>query len=118
MDIISLKGMQVECVIGVWKWERQTRQKVIINLDMAIDIRKAAASDELADTLNYKGVSKRISSFVTDSEYNLVESLAEKIATILLKEFSIPWCRVQVEKPAALRGVRNVSVVIERGVKS
>ena len=118
MDIISLKGVQVECVIGVWKWERQTRQKVIINLDMATDIRKAAASDELADTLNYKGVSKRISSFVTDSEYNLVESLAEKIATILLKEFSIPWCRVQVEKPAALRGVRNVSVVIERGVKN
>ncbi|MFC1664480.1 dihydroneopterin aldolase [Pseudomonadota bacterium] len=118
MDIISLKGLQVECVIGVWKWERQTRQKVVVNIDMATDIRKAAASDQLDDTLDYKGVSKRISSFVFDSEFNLVETLAEQIATILLVEFSLSWCRVQVEKPAALRGVRNVSITIERGEKS
>lgn len=118
MDIISLKGIQVDCVIGVWKWERHTRQKVVINIDMATDIRKAAASDQLEDTLDYKGVSKRISAFVADSAFNLVETMAERIADILVEEFSIPWCRVEVEKPAALRGVRNVGIIIERGAKS
>jgi len=118
VDIISLKGIQVDCVIGVWKWERHTRQKVIINIDMATDIRQAASTDQLDDTLNYKGVSKRISAFAADSAFKLVETLAEQIAGILLKEFSIPWCRVVVEKPAALSGVRNVCITIERGVKS
>ena len=118
MDIISLKGIQVDCVIGVWKWERHTRQKVVINIDMATDIRKAADSDQLQDTLDYKGVTKRISAFAADSAFNLVETMAERIADILVKEFSIPWCRVEVEKPAALRGVRNVGVTIERGAKT
>ena len=118
MDIISLKGIRVDCVLGVWKWERHIRQKVVINIDMATNISKAAASDQLEDTLDYKGVSKRISAFVTDSKFNLVETLAQRIAGILSEEFSIPWCRVEVEKPAALRGVRNVSITIERGLKS
>ena len=118
VDIISLKGIRVDCVIGVWKWERHTRQKVVINIDMATDIRKAAASDQLEDTLDYKGVSKRIAAFVADSGFNLVETMVERIAAMLLEEFSISWCRVEVEKPAALRGVGNVSITIERGIKS
>lgn len=115
MDIIFLKDLKAECVIGVWNWERQIRQRVTINLEMGTDIRRAAASDQLEDTLNYKAVAKRVVAFVEESEYQLIETLAERIADLLLEEFSIPWCRVTLDKGGAVRGSRGVGVVIERG---
>lgn len=115
MDIIFLKDLKAECVIGVWNWERQIRQRVTINLEMGTDIRRAAASDQLDDTLNYKAVAKRVVAFVEESEYQLIETLAERIAGLLREEFSIPWCRVTVDKGGAVRGSRGVGVVIERG---
>lgn len=115
MDIIFLKDLKAECVIGVWNWERQIRQRVTINLEMGTDIRRAAASDQLEDTLNYKAVAKRVVAFVEESEYQLIETLAERIAGLLLEEFSIPWCRVTLDKGGAVRGSRGVGVVIERG---
>lgn len=117
MDIIFLKGITAECVIGVWDWERRTRQRVTIDLEMAADIRRAAASDELADTLNYKAVAKRVIAFVESSEYQLIETLAEGVAALLREEFDIPWCRVTLDKGGAVRGSRAVGVVIERGEK-
>jgi dihydroneopterin aldolase len=115
MDIIFLQDLHVDAVIGIWDWERRIRQKIVIDLEMAADIRKAARSDSVDDTLNYKLVAKRIEQFVTESEFRLVETLAEQIATIVIDEFAVPWVRVRVSKPGAIRGSRNVGVQIERG---
>jgi 7,8-dihydroneopterin aldolase/epimerase/oxygenase len=115
VDIIYLKDLKAECVIGVWDWERRIRQRVTINLEMGADIARAAASDRLDDTLNYKAVAKRVIAYVESSEFQLIETLAERIAGLLLEEFSIPWCRVTLDKGGAVRGSRGVGVVIERG---
>ena len=115
MDIIFLQDMKVETVIGIWEWERKIRQTVSIDLDMAADIRKAAASDSVEDTLNYKSVAKRIQAFVGDSSFQLVETLAENIAAIVIDEFDVAWVRVRVNKPGAIRGAKGVGVLIERG---
>ena len=115
MDIIFLHDMKVETVIGIWEWERKIRQTVSIDLDMSADIRKAAASDSVDDTLNYKSVAKRIQGFVGESSFQLVETLAEKIAAIVLDEFDVVWVRVRVNKPGAIRGAKDVGVLIERG---
>lgn len=114
MDIIFLHGLKVDCVIGVWDWERRIRQPVIIDLDLGFDIRRAAASDAIDDTLNYKAVAKRLQDFVGNSQFQLVETLAEQIAAILLKEFSLEWVRVRINKRGAVSGARDVGVIIER----
>ena len=115
MDKIFLKELKVETIIGIWEWERKIRQTVIIDLEMSADIARAAASDEVADTLNYKSVAKRIQSFVADSSFQLVETLAERIAGIIRDEFDVAWVHVTVHKPGAIRGSRDVGVDIERG---
>ena len=117
MDIIYLHDLKVDCVIGVWDWERKIKQTITIDLDMGFDILPAAKSDDLADTLSYKDVSKRVESFVRDSGFQLVERLAEEVAQILLNEFSIQWCRVRINKFGAVRGAGDVGVLIERGSK-
>ena len=94
MDKIFLEDMRVETVIGIWDWERKIRQTVAIDIEMATDIRKAAASDSVEDTLNYKSVAKRVQAFVGDSSFQLVETLAEKIAAVILEEFDVAWVRV------------------------
>jgi dihydroneopterin aldolase len=117
MDIIFLHGLKVDAVIGIWEWERKIRQTVEIDLDMAADIGRAAATDNVEDTLNYKKVAKRLQAFVAESEFQLVETLAERIAGIVTGEFGVPWVRVRVNKPGAIRGARDVGVIIERGEK-
>ena len=118
MDIIFLHDLKIDTVIGIWDWERKIRQTVVIDLDMAADIRKAAASDSVEDTLNYKAVAKRVQQFVGDSEFQLVETLAEKIAEIVTGEFNVPWVRVRVAKPGAIRGAKDVGILIERGTRT
>jgi len=118
MDIIFLHDLRVEAVIGIWEWERKIRQTIAIDLEMAADIRKAAASDSVEDTLNYKSVAKRVQQFVADSSFQLVETLAEEIASIVRNEFDVPWVRVRVSKPGAIRGARDVGILIERGAPS
>ncbi|NCF15670.1 MAG: dihydroneopterin aldolase [Gammaproteobacteria bacterium] len=115
MDKIFLRELKVETIIGIWEWERKIRQTVIVDLEMSADIAKAAATDDVADTLNYKSVAKRIQSFVADSSFQLVETLAEKIAEIVREEFGVDWVRVTVHKPGAIRGSRDVGIDIERG---
>ncbi len=117
MDTIFLQDMKVETVIGIWEWERKIRQTVAIDLEMSADIRKAAASDNVEDTLNYKSVAKRVQAFVGDSSFQLVETLAEKIAAIVLDEFDVAWVKVRVNKPGAIRGAKGVGVLIERGTR-
>ena len=113
-DTIFLHDLRVETVIGIWDWERKIRQTVSIDLDMGADIRRAAATDSIEDTLNYKGVAKRVQQFVGDSEYQLVETMAEKIAELVIEEFDVPWIDVRVNKPGAIRGARDVGVSIRR----
>lgn len=118
MDIIYLRDLRIDTVIGIYGWERQVKQTVVLDIEMGADIRKAAASDAIDDTINYKAVAKRLIQFVGDSEFQLVETLAEHVAAILLQEFHIPWTRVQVNKQGAVRGARDVGVIIERGSKT
>jgi len=118
MDIVFIRELEIETVIGIYDWERKIRQIISIDLDMATDIKKAANSDDIEDTLNYKAVAKRLISFVSESEYELVERLAEKICDIVLTEFNVPWVKLTLHKPGAVSGSRSVGVMIERGVKS
>jgi len=115
MDKIFLNELKVDTIIGLWKWERRIRQTVVIDLEMSADIARAAATDEVADTLNYKLVAKRIQKFVADSSFQLVETMAERIAAIIREEFDVAWVRVRVNKPGAIRGSKAVGVLIERG---
>lgn len=114
MDIIFLNGLTTHCIIGIWDWERRVKQKVVIDLEMAADIRKAARSDSIEDTLDYKRISKRLLQFVGESEFQLVETLTERIARIIVTEFEVPWVRVRLNKQGALRGSRDVGICIER----
>ena len=117
MDIVYIRELRIETIIGIFDWERRIRQAVSIDLEMATDIRKAAASDSIQDALDYKAVSKRLIAFVEGSEFQLVETMAEKIATLVREEFQVPWLRLQLSKPGAVRGARDVGVIIERGEK-
>lgn len=115
MDIVYLKDLRIKTVIGVYAWERQLKQTIVIDLEMGTDIRAAAKSDAIEDALNYKNVAKRIIEFTEGSRFQLVEALAEGIADIVLSDFEVPWLRLRVNKQGAVRGVRDVGVVIERG---
>ena len=115
MDIIYLNDLKIDTVIGVYDWERKIKQTIRFDLEMASDIRKAAASDSIEDTLNYKAVAKRIIGFVEESRFQLVETLAEKVAEIIMTEFDVPWVRLRLNKKGAVRYANDVGVIIERG---
>ena len=113
-DIIYLRDLRIETTIGIFAWERCIKQTVSIDLDLATDIRRAANSDAIGDALDYKAVAKRMIDFVGNSEFRLVETLAEKAAQMILDEFRVPWLRISINKTGAIRGARDVGVVIER----
>lgn len=116
MDIIYLHDLAIDCVIGAFDWEREITQTVYIDLDMGWDIRPAGLSDQLEDTLSYKDISKAVSALVIKRQFQLVEAMAEEVAALLKTQFSVPWCRVRINKKGAVRGAQDVGVVIERGV--
>ena len=115
VDIIFIRELRIETVIGIYDWERQIKQVVCLDLEMGTDIRKAAASDSIEDTLNYKAVTKRLLQVVGDSQFFLVETLGERIAELVMTEFEVPWLRLTLSKPGAVRGSREVGIIIERG---
>ncbi|MDX8128958.1 dihydroneopterin aldolase [Methylomonas sp. BW4-1] len=115
MDIIFLGGLEIDTVIGIYEWERKIKQKIILDIEMGFDIQKAAASDDIAHTLDYKAVSDRVVSFVEHSEFYLVEKLIEEIAGILRSEFAIPWVKITLNKKGAISRARDVGIIIERG---
>ena len=117
MDIIFLGGLEIETIIGIYDWERITKQKVILDIEMAFDISKAAETDDIAYTLDYKTVSKRIISFVETSEFYLVEKLIVEIANIIRTEFGVPWVKIILNKKGAISGASDVGIIIERGEK-
>lgn len=115
MDIVYIKELEIRTVIGIYDWEREIRQTVSIDLDMATDIRPAAASEDISKTLDYKAVSKRLIAFIEDAEFLLIETMAEEVAAIVLAEFPVSWLRLRLGKPGAVTGARDVGVIIERG---
>lgn len=117
MDIVFIRKLAIDTVIGIYDWEREIRQTVCLDLEMATDIRRAAATDDIAYTLNYKEVAKRLISYVSESEFLLVETMAERCAELVMSEFAVPWLRLRVSKPGAVRGAQDVGVLIERGEK-
>ena len=114
VDLVFVEDLRIQTVIGVFDWEREIKQIVSIDLEMAHDIRAAAASDAIDDALDYKAVSKRLIGFVEASEFQLVETLAERAADIVLTEFPVAWVRLKLSKPGAVRGSSAVGVIIER----
>jgi dihydroneopterin aldolase len=117
MDIVFIHDLQIETVIGIYDWERKIRQTISLDIEMATDISKAAKSDDIDDTLSYKTVAKRLIEFIEQSEFELVEALAERICSIVMEEFSVPWVKLTLHKPGAVRGSKSVGVIIERGTR-
>ena len=117
MDIVFIRELQIQTVIGIFDWERDIKQTVSLDIEMATDIEKAAKSDHIDDTLDYKAVSKRLISYIESSEFQLVETMAERVCTIIREEFNVPWIRLRLSKPGAIKGAKDVGVLIERGIK-
>ena len=115
VDTIFLHGLKVECVIGVWEWERRITQTLIFDLDIGFDTTAAARSGAVEDTVSYREVAKRVTAYAQETRANLVETLAQGVADILLEEFGALWCKIRVNKRGAVTGATNVGVVIERG---
>ena len=113
-DRIFLRGLTAECIIGFIDWERRVKQTVVVDLEVPVDCRHAALTDEVADTVDYKKVAKRILAFIETSEFKLVETLAQRLALLILKEFGLEWIRLSINKPGAIRSSRDVGVSIER----
>ncbi len=113
-DRVFIEALEIECLIGIYDWERTVRQNVVLDIEMAFDNRVPAGSDAIELTLDYKSVSKRLMQFVGESSYGLVETLAEQCAAIILQEFNVAWVRLKLAKPGAVRGARSVGVIIER----
>lgn len=117
MDIVYIRDLRIDTIIGIYDWEREVRQTVSIDLEMASDIRKAAETDDIQYALNYKAVSKRLIAYIENRNALLVETLAEEIAQVIRTEFNVPWLRLRLSKPGAVRGARDVGLLIERGKK-
>jgi dihydroneopterin aldolase len=113
-DRIFLRGLEIDCIIGFIEWERRIRQTVVIDLELPVDCRRAAETDEVEQTVDYKKVAKRIIAFVENSQFKLVETLAHRIAMLILEEFGVEWVRLSVNKPGAIRGSRDVGITLER----
>ena len=114
MDKIFIHALKTETIVGIFDWERQVKQTVVMDIEFSADIAKAALSDSIDDTLNYKGVAKRVLAFVDESSFHLVETLAEHIAMLILEEFGVTWVSITLSKPGAIRGSRDVGVMLER----
>jgi 7,8-dihydroneopterin aldolase/epimerase/oxygenase len=114
MDKIFIHALKTETIVGIFDWERQVKQTVVMDIEFSADIRKAAVSDSIDDTLNYKGVAKRVLAFVDESSFHLVETLAQHIAMLILEEFGVSWVSITLSKPGAIRSSRDVGVMLER----
>lgn len=118
MDIVYIRALQIETLIGIYDWERSVRQRVVIDLEMATDIRRAAASENISDALNYAAISQRLGEFVGGGSFLLIETLAEQCAELVMREFGVRWLRLRLAKPTAVAAAQEVGVLIERGERS
>ena len=114
MDNVFIEALQIECVIGIYDWERTIKQPIVLDIEMAFDNRIPAASDNIEHTLDYKAVSKRLIEFVSASSFGLVETLAERCCEIILNEFNVSQVSFKLSKIGAVRGAKAVGVILQR----
>jgi len=114
MDRVFIEALEIECVIGIYEWERKIKQPIVLDIEMSFDNRKPAASDDIADTLDYKAISKRLIQFVSESSFGLVEALAEHCCRIIIDEFGVARVKLKLSKIGAVRGAKAVGVMLER----
>ncbi|MFK7891622.1 MAG: dihydroneopterin aldolase [Granulosicoccus sp.] len=117
MDLIFINNLTVETIIGIYDFERTNRQKIVIDLELSADIAKAAATEDINSALNYKILADTLTDYIADSQFQLIETLAERVTEIVLRDFSVDWVRLTLHKPDALSGETNVGVIIERGTR-
>lgn len=115
MDVVFIAGLRIETLIGVHEWEKLRKQAVILDLEMGTDAAQAAATDRIADALDYEAIANRLSQYLGQSRFDLLETLAERCSEILRDEFGVPWVRMRINKVGAIGQAREVGVVIERG---
>jgi 7,8-dihydroneopterin aldolase/epimerase/oxygenase len=115
VNIVYIRGLRAQAVIGVYEWERHIRQTLVLDLEMASDTVRAAASDQIADALDYAALSGRVVALVEASEYQLLETLADAVARMITREFGVPWLRLRLSKPGAVAAAEDVGVIIETG---
>ena len=115
LDIVFIEDLRIDTIIGIYDWEREVRQTVALDIEMAADNRKPASTEDIEDALNYKAVAKRLIAFTEDSQFQLVETLAERLVEIIMCEFGVPWVKLKLRKLGAVTGSRSVGVIIERG---
>ena len=113
-DKIFIRGLEIECIIGFIDWERRVKQKVVHDIELPVDCAHTAKTDAVADTLDYKQVVDQVVELIADSSFMLVETMAQKVAELIIQNFSVNWVRVVVNKPGAIRELRDVGVSIER----
>ncbi|HEY6131507.1 MAG TPA: dihydroneopterin aldolase [Halioglobus sp.] len=117
MNIVYIRGLRAQAVIGVYEWERNLRQSLVLDLEMASDTARAAASDEIADALDYAAVASSVVALVEGSEYQLLETLGEAVVQMIVRDFGAPWLRLRLSKPGAVAEAEDVGVIIETGVR-
>ena len=117
MDRIFIKDLSVETIIGIYDWERVTRQRVVLDLEMSADIAKAALAENVDATLNYKTLFETLTNFIENSEFRLIETMAERVTDIIQQDFGVQWVKLTLHKPDALPSTTDVGVIIERGVR-
>jgi len=118
LDTIYIHGLQCECVIGVWEWEKAITQTLVLDIDLATDVRPAAKSDDLKDTLDYKKVADRVIEYAQANPFDLIETLIERLSEVILNEFDVPWVRIKLDKGGAVKNVKHVGILIERGSRT
>ncbi len=118
LDTIFIHGIQCECVIGVWKWEKAITQTLVLDIDLATDVSAAASSDKLEDTLDYKMIADRVREYAKENQFDLIETLIARLAELILDEFDTNWVRIKLDKGGAVKHVEHVGIIIERGSRS
>lgn len=115
LDIVFIEDLRIDTIIGIYDWEREVKQTIALDIEMAADNRRPASTENIEDALNYKAVAKRLIAFTEDSQFQLVETLAERLAEIIMSDFGVPWVKLKLRKLGAVTGSRSVGVIIERG---
>ncbi|MDG2156159.1 MAG: dihydroneopterin aldolase [Gammaproteobacteria bacterium] len=115
MDIVFIRDLEIECIIGIWGWERKMPQTVNIDIDMGTDVTKASETEDIEHCVDYKSVSQSVTGLVKEGRFKLVETLADRVAVHIMATYHVPWVRIRVSKPGAVKHSREVGVMVERG---
>jgi dihydroneopterin aldolase len=116
MDIVFIQGLKIDAVIGIYDWEREIRQDIVLDIEMSTNVSAAANTDHIDQALNYKDVCDRLSDYVKGTEFQLIETLAEEVCQIIINEFGVEWVKLKLNKGEAVTDASGVGVIIERSL--